>query len=130
MTDITISSADLYDGGWVPFTFSATGPRHPSHPVRLNDPVGSMRECFDDVVNQDMPPNMDLINYSIQIFDLVAGIRSLADNEIDGLSTRQFTQQVRPTGHTHHDRHYTFLINVATRPRVNAVRPLVDGVQH
>ena len=87
--------------------------------VAEND-ENSMRVYFDEVVNENIPPGMELVNYADpQLFNAVHGIRSLSDNyNLDRTSVEWLIHNVRPTyrypGHIFRT-HFAFMINVVVR---------------
>ena len=82
----------------------------------------TMRVYFDEVVNQNIPPGMNLVNYvDPQRFNALHGIRSLAGNyDLNVVSVQWFIRNVEPTylhpGHPGRT-HFAFMINVVVRQR-------------
>ena len=83
----------------------------------------SMKQYLDEVVNQNIPPGMDLVNYADpQFFNALHGIRSLAGiYNLDRTSIQWFIHNESPTylhpgnpGRTH----FTFMINIVVQQRL------------
>ena len=83
----------------------------------------SMKQYVDDVVNQNIPPGMALVNYADpQFFDALHGIHSLSGKYyLDRTSIQYFIHNESPTylhpgnpGRTH----FAFMINVVVQQRL------------
>ena len=82
----------------------------------------SMRMYFDEVVNQNIPQGMVLVNYGDpQRFNSLLGIRPLSGNyNLNLVSVKWFIRNESPT-YLHPGRpgrtHFAFMINVVVRQR-------------
>ena len=100
-------------------------------PIRvLENDQKSVKVFFDEVVNNIIPPGMELVNYvDPQLFNPLQGFRSLIIYDLNATSIQSFISNFAPTylhpgrpdspgspGHSGRT-HFAFMINVVVRQR-------------